>query len=226
MDRVRFATAWLAACVSALPVAAAPAPVLDLTAAGTYLSHVSRGLEAYGAYRQVARHVMATESEERVMVAIAERASSGERGFRESNSVVNGAILDGGRYDMVGRNLIFDGSGTTPVCHVLPDDALQDGHFPPLTTGVSDATGFLTATLVEAGVVVHGILTDHYRLEPPPMPAFDTMSGDVWLARDDRVIVRYEVETTQRDTTFTWTYDLEALGTLETLTLPEACEGE
>jgi hypothetical protein len=68
------------------------------------------------------------------------------------------------------------------------------------------------------------VLTDHYRLDPPPMPAFDTMAGDLWLAHDTHLIVRYVVETTHRDSTFTWTYDLEALGALERLTLPEACE--
>lgn len=192
---------------------------LDLTRGGLYLSHVSRGLEGATSYRQVARFVQTDGATTRTTVETFERAASGELAHVHAADLV-----DSGRFDLVGRDLVYGRTGDAPPeCHVLPDGALAPDLFTPMVTGVGDATGSLTATLVATGSEANGLATDVYRIEPPPGSPFDAFEGQVWLMPDTQVIVRYRVTATRRDTRMEWAYDLEALGAVAAPTLPEAC---
>ena len=116
--------------------------------------------------------------------------------------------------------------GDAPAaCERLDGLAYADEDFPPLQTGVSDITGFRTATLAEAGVDANGVLADRYLLDPFDHPTFEEMSGEVWLAREGGYIVRYAVAAVDGDVRYAWSYELEAVGALAAPTLPEACSG-
>ncbi len=93
--------------------------------------------------------------------------------------------------------------------------------------------GLNKARLVERGVTVNGIKTNHYAVDESGISAgmFSRASGDIWVAQDGDLVVKYTGTATGKlpmfgeDTegTATWNYQLEAINTLAEIELPEEC---
>ncbi|MCJ7623448.1 MAG: hypothetical protein MUO76_08080 [Anaerolineaceae bacterium] len=90
-----------------------------------------------------------------------------------------------------------------------------------------------TEALLESGVMINGVLTNHYKVSETGIDIDDITSqgGDLWLAQDGRYIVRYYGEADglfdTGDETGTgsvrWKYDLHDIDQVPPIQLPPEC---
>ena len=202
---------------------AAQAPHLTLDRQGVYLSGITEPPEGLSNYRQ--RYNVVTERTEGEQTQqsshewINELAASGDRHSRLTstglmNSVSAQYLVDGQAF--------FYGEFNGEASCMAGDD------FVPVDPGVtvSNVTGFREATLVGEGETINGILTDRYRLEPPAFNNYydpASLQGELWMAREGSLIVRYKITGKSSTTSVAWNYDLEAVNALDTIELPEVC---
>jgi hypothetical protein len=90
-----------------------------------------------------------------------------------------------------------------------------------------------TETLLESGVMINGVLTNHYKVGSTGIDIDDITSqvGDIWLAQDGEYIVRYYGEAegtfdTGEETgtgSVRWRYDLHDIDQVPSIQLPPEC---
>lgn len=95
--------------------------------------------------------------------------------------------------------------------------------------------GVRNARMLEQGVPINGVLTDHYVFDTVDFGVFTSVQGDIWLAQShdasEEFIVRYTGEAVgQTDLsgfaftgTIRWAYQIEDINQLTGLELPEVC---
>jgi len=96
--------------------------------------------------------------------------------------------------------------------------------------------GVEKATLVARDQTVNGVTTDHYTFDEGGLGfgTFGSAKGDLWLAKDGNYLVKYSgtatgsnsIMGTEAEGTFTWEYNVEDVGAIEAITLPEECAGQ
>jgi hypothetical protein len=90
--------------------------------------------------------------------------------------------------------------------------------------------------MVESGVMMNGVLTNHYRFDQSGLSigTFGSAAGEAWVAQAGNVVVKYMGQGTGKsaligktlDGTITWEFSVDAINQDVRITLPAECEKE
>lgn len=155
---------------------------------------------------------------------------SGDEDLDMSEVDLEGFQIDGSTYALMTL------PGEDPQC--LKSTTTNDS-FPDMEDFVGDVEN---AELIEEGVEVNGVMTDHYSianaaevLEAEQDENVTINKADVWIAQDGNYLVKMEIEAQTTglpmedmsgdlsEATVSFTYDLTDINAVS-ITLPEACE--
>lgn len=240
-------TATPAAAPAAAPTATQPAAPTPTVASATVADEITRipdiesGLDALASYRARFNFVFEgkdADGKDRkgTLEFVQEVTESGDQHTRVVGAGMGDDPADSGAFEMfniAGVSYIYGTEDGTARCV-----SFSSGESSPDMAGLFKPgdilNGLDTARLVERGVTVNGISTNHYVLDENSINAglFNSASGDIWIAQDGNFVVKYTGTATGRvipfgnddqEGTAAWDYQLEAINALTSIELPEEC---